>query len=121
MNRVELIGRLCADPEIRTYGKDGVNARFTLAVQRAYQNSDGEYDADFISCAAFGKTAEFIEKHIAKGNRVAVAGHVQTGSYENKDGNKVYTTDIIVDSIYPIDWKDSDNDNRSSNKKNNRR
>lgn len=127
MNRVELIGRVCAEPIIKEYGKDGVSARFVIAVQRAYANADGEYDADFISCVAFGKTAKFIDEHLcAKGIRIAVAGHIQTGSYEADDGTKRYTTDVIVDSVYPIDWADSDDeDNRSSKKssgkRNNRR
>lgn len=96
MNRVELIGRLVRDPEIRVNNDKSV-AKFSLAVQRKYKNSDGRYEADFINCVAFGKTSEFIEKYFGKGSQIAIGGHIQTGSYTNKDGVKVYTTDVIAD------------------------
>ena len=96
MNRVELIGRLVRDPEIRVNNDKSI-ARFSLAVQRKYKNSDGRYEADFINCVAFGKTCEFIEKYFGKGSQIAIGGHIQTGSYTNKDGQKVYTTDVIAD------------------------
>lgn len=100
MNRVNLLGRLTRDPETRySNGQQATAvARFTLAVDRKFKR-DGEPTADFINCVAFGKTAEFVEKYFHKGNRLALSGRIQTGSYTNKDGNKVYTTDIMVDDV----------------------
>lgn len=98
MNKVLLIGRLTRDPEVRYGGenKDKAVARYTLAVDRRYKK-DGDDSADFINCTAFGKGAEFAEKYLHKGIKIAIIGRIQTGSYTNKDGNKVYTTDVIVD------------------------
>ena len=99
MNQVCLIGRLTADREVRyTQGeKPTAVARYTLAVDRIYKK-DGEPTADFIRCVAFGKNAEFAEKYMFKGRRFGVTGSIQTGSYQNKDGQTVYTTDVIVNS-----------------------
>lgn len=100
MNRVVLMGRLTRDPEIRwTQGQDQrCQARFTLAVDRKVKKTDaGQQTADFISCAAFGKMAEFMEKYYRQGLKVVVSGRIRTGSYTNRDGVKVYTTDVIVD------------------------
>ena len=95
MNKVILIGRLTKDPEIR---RSSITvARFNLAVDRRFKR-EGEATADFISCVAFGKTAEFIEKYIRKGTKICVEGRIQTGSYE-KDGVKHYTTDIVVENV----------------------
>ena len=98
MNHVTLIGRLTKDSETRyTQGeKPMCIARFTLAVDRRFKKQ-GEQSADFISCVAFGKTGEFIEKYCKKGTKLGVVGHIQTGSYTNKDGQKVFTTDLAVD------------------------
>ena len=97
MNQVCLVGRLTNDPEIRyTQGeKPMAVAKYTLAVDRRYKK-DGEPTADFIRCVAFGKNAEFAEKFMSKGRRFGITGSIQTGSYDDKDGKKVYTTDIIV-------------------------
>lgn len=96
MNKVILMGRLTKDPDIR-YTQDGTAvARYTLAVDRRYQR-DGEQKADFISCTVFGRGAEFAEKHLKKGTKIVAAGRIQTGSYTNRDGQKVYTTDIVVE------------------------
>lgn len=97
MNKTILMGRLTRDPEIRTAaGESGtVIARFTLAVNRRFRR-DGEASADFINCVAFGKTAEFIEKYINKGRQICVSGRIQTGSYTNRDGQKIYTTEVVV-------------------------
>lgn len=97
MNKVMLMGRLTKDPEIRyTGGESMAVARYTLAVNRRYKkNSDKE--ADFISCVTFGRSAEFAEKYLRKGMKIAVIGRISTGSYKDKDGNTRYTTDIIVD------------------------
>ena len=95
MNRVELIGRLTRDPEL-TYSKELAIAKYTLAVPRKYKK-EGEEQADYISVTSFGKSAEFSEKYFRQGMKVAVSGHIQTGSYTNKDGVKVYTTTVIAE------------------------
>lgn len=99
MNKVILMGRLVRDPEIRyTQGENSMAvARFTLAVDRRFKR-DNQPTADFISCICFRKTAEFVEKYCKKGTKLAVDGSWQTGSYTNKDGNKVYTNDCLVDN-----------------------
>lgn len=100
MNKVILMGRLTRDPDIRTAtGENTMTiARYTLAVdRRTRKNNTNEPTADFISCVAFGKAAEFIEKYFHQGMRVLITGRIQTGSYTNKDGQKVYTTDVIID------------------------
>ena len=98
MNKVILIGRLVADPEIRYTGqnKDMVVAKYRLAVDRRFKK-EGEQSADFISCVCFGKGAEFADKYLRKGTKIGITGRIQTGSYENKDGQKVYTTDVVVE------------------------
>ena len=98
MNKVILIGRLTKNPEVRyTQGeKPMAIASYSLAVDRMYK-IDGEPSADFINCKAFGKQGEFAEKYLRKGMKIAVTGHIQTGSYTNRDGNKVYTTDVVVE------------------------
>lgn len=108
MNKTILMGRLTRDPEIRTAaGESGTTiARFTLAVNRRFRR-DGEASADFINCVAFGKTAEFIEKYISKGRQVCVSGRIQTGSYTNRDGQKIYTTEVVVEEV---DFADSRRD-----------
>lgn len=103
MNQVSLIGRLTRDVEMRE-SKDGETAiaLFTLAVDRGGLKSN---EADFISCRAFGKTAEFLEDYTGKGDRIGVTGRIQTGSYENRKGDVVYTTDVICERIYFADGK----------------
>ena len=98
MNKVILIGRIVRDPEIRTSQNQKATtiAKYTLAVERRFKK-DGEQSADFINCIAFGKNAEFAEKWFRKGIKIVIAGHIQTGSYTNKDGQKVHTTDVIID------------------------
>ena len=101
MNKVILMGRLTRDPEVRySQGESALAiARFTLAVDRRGRRQDGadQQSADFISCVAFGKTAEFAEKYLRQGTKIAVTGRIQTGSYTNKDGQKVYTTEVVVE------------------------
>lgn len=108
MNRVTLIGRITKNPDVRySQGENSTAvARYTLAVDRKFKK-DGEPTADFISCVAFGKTGEFAEKYLKKGTKIAVIGHIQTGSYTNKDGNKVYTTDVIVDEHEFVESKNA--------------
>ena len=98
MNRVILMGRLTKNPEIKYAGKDNdmVVARYTLAVNRRYKR-DGEQEADFISCVTFGKSAEFAQKYLRKGIRIVIGGRISTGSYKDKDGKTIYTTDVIVE------------------------
>ncbi len=98
MNKVILIGRLTRDPDIRySQGENSTAvARYTLAVDRRFRR-DGEQSADFISCVAFGRAAEFAEKYFHQGIKIAITGRIQTGSYTNRDGVKVYTTDVIVE------------------------
>lgn len=98
MNKVVLVGRLTKDPAVRAAGQDGsmLVARYTLAVDRRY-HKDGEQKADFIGCVVFGRGAEFAEKYFHQGMKVGISGHIQTGSYTNREGQKVYTTDVIVD------------------------
>ena len=98
MNKVILMGRLTRDPEVRySAGENALAiARYTLAVDRRFRR-DGEATADFISCVAFGRSAEFAEKYFHQGLKVVVTGRIQTGSYTNRDGNKVYTTDVAVE------------------------
>ncbi len=98
MNKAILMGRLTRDPEVRySQGENSLAiARYSLAVDRRYRRP-GEPDADFISCITFGKAAEFAEKYFKQGLKVTVCGRIQTGSYTNKDGQKIYTTDVVVE------------------------
>lgn len=103
------IGRLTKDPDIRYSQGDNPTAiaRYTLAVDRRGKKVEGQPSADFINCVAFGKNAEFAEKYLHKGIKIAVTGRIQTGSYTNKDGQKVYTTEIVVDSSEFVESKGS--------------
>lgn len=98
MNKVILMGRLTREPEVRysTGNNPMAIARYTLAVDRRYKR-DGEAEADFISCVSFGKTAEFAEKYYRQGLKIVVSGRIQTGSYTNREGQKVYTTEVVVE------------------------
>lgn len=97
MNKVILMGRLTRDPEVRYASGDNLAiARYTLAVDRRFHR-DGEATADFINCVTFGRAAEFAEKYLRQGTKIVVSGRIQTGSYTNRDGHKVYTTEIVVD------------------------
>ena len=113
MNKVILMGRLTRDPEVRMSGDTAV-ARFSLAVDRRFKK-DGEQTADFINCVAFGKTGEFIEKYGRKGTKFVVEGRIQTGSYTNKDGQKVYTTDVVVEQVEFAESKASADGNTTNN------
>lgn len=99
MNKVILIGRLTKDPETRySQGQNSTCiSRYSLAVDRQFKR-DGEQTADFLNCVAFGKQGEFAEKYLKKGTKIAVTGRLQTGSYTDRDGKKVYTTDVVVES-----------------------
>lgn len=104
MNKVILMGRLTRDPEVRYSNSQGGEqlaiARYTLAVDRRFNKrnaGDNQQNADFIACVAFGRSAEFAEKYLKQGTKIAVSGRIQTGSYTNKDGQKVYTTEVVVE------------------------
>ena len=116
MNKVILMGRLTRDPKIRYSQGDNSKAiaRFTLAVDRRFKK-EGEQTADFISCVAFDKTAEFLEKYAHQGTKFVVEGHIQTGSYTNKDGQKVYTTDVLVEQLEFAESKNASSGSNSSN------
>jgi len=118
MNRVILMGRLTRDPDVRySQGADAMAiARYTLAVDRRgkRQENSSEPSADFISCVAFKNNAEFAEKYLRQGTKVVIEGHIQTGSYTNKDGQKVYTTDVIIDSQEFAESKAQTQDNAPS-------
>lgn len=108
MNKVILIGRLVREPEVRyTQGDSALAiARYTLAADRRFKRP-GEADADFISCVTFGKAAEFAQKYLKQGSKIAVTGRLQTGSYTNKDGHKIYTTDVVVEEHEFVESKTS--------------
>lgn len=117
MNKAILMGRLTRDPDIRMGVGEGATliARYTLAVDRYTKQNDNEQTADFISCVAFGKAAEFAQKYLHQGIKVLVTGRMQTGSYTNRDGKKVYTTDVIVEGHEFAESKNAIQNN-SSNK-----
>ena len=120
MNKVILVGRLTREPEVRySNGEKPIAvARYSLAVQRKFKNSEGTYEADFINCVAMGKNGEFAEKYLKKGTQILVEGHIQTGSYTNKDGNKVYTTEVMVEAHEFVGSK-SDNETNTNNSQSN--
>lgn len=113
MNKVILMGRLTRDPEVRySQGENAMAiARYTLAVDRRFNRNGDENSADFIGCVAFGRAGEFAEKYFRKGTKVLVTGRIQTGSYTNKDGVKVYTTDVVVEDQ---EFAESKNSNAGS-------
>ena len=109
MNKVILMGRLTRDPEVRYSAGENATAiaRYTLAADRKYKQ-EGQQNADFIQCIAFGKSAEFAEKYFRKGMKIAITGRIQTGSYTNKEGQKVYTTDVVVEGCEFVESKHDD-------------
>ena len=120
MNKVILMGRLTRDPDIRSSAGNNPQtfARYTLAVDRRFSRRDGGdngQSADFISCVAFGRSAEFAEKYLHKGLKVVVTGRIQTGSYTNKDGQRVYTTDVIAENVEFAESKSKDGGSAPSN------
>jgi single-strand DNA-binding protein len=107
MNNVSLVGRLTRDPEVRYTDGGSSVAKFSIAVDRHFKK-EGQPDADFPNCVAFGKTAEFIEKYFRKGQRIGLIGRIQTGSYE-KEGTKIYTTDVIIENVEFVESKANEN------------
>lgn len=122
MNKVILMGRLTRDPDVRYSAGDNSTAvaRYTLAVDRRFSrredNGNGQ-NADFIGCVAFGKSAEFAEKYLHQGTKIVITGRIQTGSYVNRDGQKVYTTDVVVEDQEFAVSKAADSGSRSENPK----
>lgn len=114
MNRVMLIGRLTAKPELRYTGSNVPFARFTVAVNRTFSNNNGQRETDFINCVIWRKQAENVCNYLDKGSLVSVEGRIQTGSYDDKDGNKRYTTDVVADNVQFLESK-SQSQNRSTN------
>ena len=110
MNSVQLIGRITKDLEVRYTPSQMAVTSFTLAVDRPVKKGE-EKQADFIRCTVFGKQAEMLEKWSRKGNRIAIEGRIQTGSYQNKNGDTVYTTDVIANRVEIIDWPEKDGEN----------
>lgn len=106
MNSVDLIGRLTRDPNITYTQSQMCVARFSLAINRGKDKDGNDRGADYPNIVAFGKQAEGCEKYLRKGRKVAIQGHIQTGSYTNKDGQKVYTTDIIADRVEYLEFGD---------------
>ena len=114
MNKVILMGRLARDPEVRYGGANNTAvAKYSLAVPRKFKR-DGDQECDFINCVAFGKLGEFAEKYLRKGIKIAIVGRIQTGSYTNKDGQKVYKTDVVVEEQEFAESKNSSCGNNSS-------
>lgn len=109
MNKVILMGRLTRDPEVRYSQGDQATAvaRYTLAIDRRFKRDGDQQTADFINCVAFGRLGEFAEKYLRKGVKIAITGRIQTGSYTNKDGQKVYTTDVVVEDCEFAESKNS--------------
>lgn len=105
-----LIGRLTRDPEVRYSDGGHTVARFSVAVDRKFKK-ENEQTADFIGCVAFGKTAEFVEKYFFQGNKIVIEGRIQTGSYTNQDGQKVYTTDVVAENV---EFGESKNSNHAA-------
>ena len=115
LNKVFLMGRLTKDPDIRGEGNSQV-AKYSLAVDRRFKDNDGNYPTDFINIVVFGKGAEFAEKYLKKGMKIVITGRIQTGSYTNKDGQKVYTTDVIAeDQEFAESKSNSNNDAPATN------
>lgn len=116
MNKVVLVGNLCRDNELRYSTGENSTAmlRNTIAVQRRFKNSDGNYESDFVNIQAWGKTAEFINQYFQKGSKIGITGRITTGSYTNKDGNKVYTTDVTVEEAEFVGGKSESNQSETS-------
>lgn len=116
MNSINIIGRLTRDNELKFAQGSGVAVcKFTLAIDRDFKNKSGEKEADFINCIIFNKAAESLSPYLTKGKLIGVTGRVQTGSYTNKENNKVYTFDVIVEKTKFLESKNKDNNSNNSN------
>ncbi len=115
MNKAILVGRLTKDPELKTTGSGVSVCSFTLAINRRFKNSEGNYDADFINCVAWRQQAEFISKYFSKGRMVGVCGSIQTRNYEREDGQRVYITEVVAEEISFVDSKSQGESTPSNN------
>lgn len=113
INRVVLVGRLTADPQFRTTPNGVSIANFTIAVNRTFTNAQGEREADFINCVVFRKQAENVNNYLSKGQLAGVDGRIQSRSYENKEGNRVFVTEVVCDSVQFLEPKGNNNQNVS--------
>ena len=111
MNKAILVGRLTRDPELKSTANGTNVCSFSVAVNRTYQNAEGNYDADFINCTAWRQTAEFVSKYFTKGRMIGVVGSIQTRNYDDKDGKKVYVTEVAADEVYFVESKGDNNNN----------
>lgn len=109
MNKAFLIGRLTRDPELRYSSSDAAIVNFSIAIDRQYTNNQGQRETDFINIVAFQKQAENIKKYVSKGSLVAVDGRIQTRNYEDKDGKRVYVTEVVADRVQFLDSRNSGN------------
>ena len=108
MNKVQLVGRLTRDPELRTTASGVSVCSFTIAVNRRFKNPQGEYETDFINCVAWRQGAELLAKHFKKGNMVGLVGSIQTRNYDNKDGQKVFVTEVSVEEVHFVESRKSE-------------
>lgn len=115
INNVVLVGRLTKDPDLRYTGSGTAVASFTLAVNRNFKDQNGNREADFINCVAWRKTAELIGDHVKKGQQIGAVGRIQTRSYENQQGQKVFVTEVVVSEIQFLDSKSNGNSNQQNN------
>ncbi len=113
MNKVILVGRLTRDPELKTTPNGVSVCSFTIAVNRRFRNAQGEYEADFINCVAWRQSAELLGKYFSKGRMVGIVGSIQTRNYENKDGQRVYVTEVSVDEVHFVESKGASNSDTS--------
>lgn len=118
INRTVLVGRLTKDPELRYTSSNIAFARFTLAVNRTFAGPSGEREADFIQCIVWRKQAENMTRFVKKGSLIGIEGRIQTGSYDDKDGVRKYTTDVVCDSVQFLEPKSTDNSNQNREYKN---
>lgn len=114
MNKAILVGRLTRDPELRTTASGVSVCSFSIAVNRRFKNAEGGYDADFINCVAWRQQAELLAKYFAKGRMVGIVGSIQTRNYDNKDGQKVYVTEVSVDEVHFVESKNASGDSFQS-------
>lgn len=114
MNKTFLIGRLTRNPELRYSSSNMPIVNFTIAIDRAFTNKDGQRETDFIRIVAYNKQAENVKKYVTKGALVAIDGRIQTGSYDDKDGKRVYTTDVVADRVQFLDTKNQSSQQEST-------
>ena len=111
MNKAILVGRLTRDPKLKSTANGTNVCSFSVAVNRRYKNAEGNYDADFINCTAWRQTAEFVSKYFTKGRMIGVVGSIQTRNYDDKDGKKVYVTEVAADEVHFVESKGDNNNN----------